>query len=79
MKGDELKYNQIAARIMAENDVAIDDLHAVASAKAAEIQLPKNVHFTKDGYGGGLRNAVSLGRDVALGAGWMRCCDERIG
>ena len=47
--GDEAKYNQIAAKIMAENGVAIDDLYAVASAKLAKIQLPKNVHFTKDG------------------------------
>ena len=66
VKGDELKYNQIAARIMAENDVAMDDLHAVASAKAAEIQLPKNVHFTKDGYQY-LAAAVVKSIETALG------------
>ena len=28
--------------------------------------------------GGGLRNAVSLGRDVALDAGWVRCGERGI-
>ena len=35
---------------MKENGVAVDDLHALATAQQAKIQLPKNVHFTKDGY-----------------------------
>jgi len=29
--------------------------------------------------GGGPRNAVSFGREVAFGAGWARCWDVRIG
>ena len=45
-----------------------------------EIDIQRYVYAQRKGQaGGGLRNAVSLGRDVALGAGWMRCCDERIG
>ncbi len=47
---DEIRYNAAALRVMQENGVALDDLHAVATAQQAKIQLPKNVHFTKDGY-----------------------------
>lgn len=47
---DELRYNAAALRVMKENGVAIDDLHAVATAHQAKIQLPKNVHFTREGY-----------------------------
>ncbi len=49
IKGAEVEYNQVAAKIMKENGVAIDDLHAYAAAHLAEIQLPKNVHFHTDG------------------------------
>ncbi|HEY3324529.1 MAG TPA: SGNH/GDSL hydrolase family protein [Planctomycetota bacterium] len=48
-KGDEVKYNQIAAKIMAENAVAIDDLYAVALPRLAAIQAKANVHFSKEG------------------------------
>lgn len=47
---DEIRYNAVAVRVMKENGVALDDLHAVATAQQAKIQLPKNVHFTKEGY-----------------------------
>lgn len=47
--GDEIRYNEIARKVMIENGVLIDDLHAVALAQAPGIQLPANVHFTKDG------------------------------
>ena len=47
--GDEVKYNQAAAKVMAESGVETDDLYAVA-AKAKDIQQPKNVHFTGEGY-----------------------------
>jgi acyl-CoA thioesterase-1 len=46
---DEIKYNEAALRVMNEAGIAIDDLHAVAAAKLAEIQLPKNVHFRPEG------------------------------
>jgi acyl-CoA thioesterase-1 len=49
VENDELRYNATAVRIAKETGVAIDDLHAVAVAHQAKIQLPKNVHFTKDG------------------------------
>jgi acyl-CoA thioesterase-1 len=46
---DELAYNEAALRVMKEEGVAIDDLHTFAASKLAEIQLPKNVHFTGAG------------------------------
>jgi lysophospholipase L1-like esterase len=47
--GDEVKYNEIALRIMTKHGVAIDDLYAVALPHLAEIQLPANVHFKPEG------------------------------
>ncbi len=47
---DEIRYNAAAVRVMQENGVAVDDLHTLATTQQAKIQLPKNVHFTKDGY-----------------------------
>lgn len=49
MHGDEVNYNAAAARVMREADVPINDLHAFASARLAEIQRPANVHFTEPG------------------------------
>jgi len=50
IKGTEVEYNRVAAKIMKENGVAINDLHAFAAKRLAGIQLPKNVHFTTEGY-----------------------------
>jgi acyl-CoA thioesterase-1 len=47
---DELRYNEAAVRLMKELGVAVDDLHAVVAPQQAKIQLPHNVHFTKEGY-----------------------------
>ena len=47
--GDAVKYNQVAARVMQENDVAIDDLYAFAQPQLAKIQLKANVHFSPAG------------------------------
>lgn len=47
--GLEVKYNEAALRVMKEEGVAVDDLHAFAASKLAEIQLPKNVHFSSAG------------------------------
>jgi alpha-L-fucosidase len=46
IKGDEVKYNAVAAKIMAENGIAIDDLHAEVIRQGR----PKtnNVHDTGD-------------------------------
>lgn len=47
--GDAEKYNAIAAKIMNENQIAIDDQYAFALPRLNEIQLKANVHFTADG------------------------------
>lgn len=47
--GDSVKYNAIAAKIMEEKGIPTDDLYTLAKEKAAEIQLPANVHFSPDG------------------------------
>ncbi|MEZ5384035.1 MAG: SGNH/GDSL hydrolase family protein [Prosthecobacter sp.] len=48
VKGDELKYNEAAARVMKAAGVPTDDLHAHAAAKP-DAQLPANVHYTPEG------------------------------
>ena len=48
-KGDEVKYNEIARRVMQRQAVAIDDLYGFALPRLAEIQLPANVHFKPEG------------------------------
>lgn len=46
---DVPRYNDIAARVMKENGVAIDDLYAFALPRLEEIQQKVNVHFTPAG------------------------------
>jgi hypothetical protein len=46
--GSEARYNEIAARVMKENGVAIDDLNAIVKKDPAG-QLPHNVHFSQQG------------------------------
>jgi len=55
---DVPRYNAVAKKIMEENGVAIDDLHAFALPKLQEIQLISNVHYTPKGY-------QALGEEVA--------------
>jgi lysophospholipase L1-like esterase len=48
--GDDIRYNQAAARVMAKHDVPTNDLHALSAAFAAELFIaPGNVHFTDEG------------------------------
>lgn len=47
--GDEVKYNEIARKVMIENGVAIDDLYGAITAGKSGLQQPANVHFTKEG------------------------------
>lgn len=47
--GDEVRYNEIALRVMQKHGVAIDDLYAFALPRLAEIQMPANVHFKPEG------------------------------
>jgi acyl-CoA thioesterase-1 len=48
-RNDEVKYNDIARRVMERNGVAIDDLYAFALPRLDKIQLPHNVHFKPEG------------------------------
>jgi acyl-CoA thioesterase-1 len=47
--GDEAKYNESAAKVMAELGVTVNDLCAFAQERLADIQRPANVHFTPRG------------------------------
>ncbi len=49
VKGDEVRYNAAARKIMEKYGVAIDDLYSAAISRLSEIQRPKNVHFTPQG------------------------------
>jgi lysophospholipase L1-like esterase len=49
VKGDEVKYNAVAEKVMKETGVEVDDLYGFVMAHPAMIQ-PRNVHYTKDGY-----------------------------
>lgn len=49
VQGSEVPYNEIARQVMAEEGVSINDLHALAAARLAELQIPRNVHFTNTG------------------------------
>ena len=49
--GDDLRYNEVAAAVMGENGIAINDLHAHALTALPGIQVAEgDVHFTEDGY-----------------------------
>ena len=50
VKGDEVKYNEVAAKVMKAAGIPTDDLCAHANAKLKEIQRPENVHYTPEGY-----------------------------
>lgn len=46
---DVLRYNAVAARVMKERGVSVNDLYAFALPRLSEIQRPMNVHFTDAG------------------------------
>ncbi len=46
--GDSKKYNEIAAKVMKDNDIPTNDLYSFSLANEG-IQLPKNVHYSPDG------------------------------
>jgi GDSL-like Lipase/Acylhydrolase family len=47
--GDEVKYNEAAARVMDKHGIPTDDLNSFASDRVEKIQRPANVHFTPEG------------------------------
>lgn len=56
--GDEVEYNRIAARVMGELAIPINDLHAFAKPQLTTIQKPADVHYLPEGY-------AAFGRRVA--------------
>lgn len=54
----EVAYNEVAKKVMAENGVRVDDLHAFALPQIANIQAADGVHYTKEG-------SVVLAKQVA--------------
>jgi len=47
--GKVADYNAIAARVMMENDIIINDLNAWITSKLAEMQKPHDVHYLDSG------------------------------
>lgn len=47
--GDEVRYNEIAKKIMDENQIPIDDMYAFCLPRLKEIQKKADVHFTDEG------------------------------
>jgi len=47
--GDEVKYNEVAAGIMKDHGVAINDLYSFALPRLKKIQRRANVHFSPEG------------------------------
>jgi len=58
--GDAAKYNTIAAEIMKEHNIPIDDQYAFALSRLTQIQRPANVHFTPEGSRALAAQAVKL-------------------
>ena len=63
---DEMKYNEVASRVMKEMGVPTDDLHALCLPKLADWQLPENVHYKPEGSNG-LAAKVAADIEAALG------------
>lgn len=64
LKGDEEPYNKVAEKVMADNNIPIDDLHTII-INHPDLQRPKNVHFTKEGYDA-LAKSVAASIEEAL-------------
>src|SRR5262249_33825270 len=47
--GDDVKFNAVARKVMDENGVVVNDLYTFAASRLKGIQIPANVHFTKEG------------------------------
>ncbi len=49
--GDDVKYNEAAAEVMARHGIPTDDLYAVTKEFSPDLFIgPGNVHFTREGY-----------------------------
>ncbi len=57
--GDSAKYNKVAAKIMKERKIAIDDMYSFCMPRLKEILRPANVHFTPAGSKALAKQAVT--------------------
>lgn len=48
--GEVKEYNAIAAKVMKENGVIVDDLNAHITPELAKLQNPHDVHYKAEGY-----------------------------
>ena len=48
--GSVKEYNDIAARVMAENNIAVDDLNAHMTPQFERLHNPKDLHYGSEGY-----------------------------
>ncbi|NNJ25946.1 SGNH/GDSL hydrolase family protein [Alienimonas chondri] len=46
---ESVDYNKIAAEVVKDRDIAVNDLHAVAAADLKTLQRPRDVHFKPEG------------------------------
>jgi lysophospholipase L1-like esterase len=47
--GDETEYNLVAAKVMQEEGVLINDLHSYVMPRFAELHKPRDLHFKPEG------------------------------
>ena len=57
--GDSAKYNKVAAKIMKERKITIDDMYSFCMPRLKEIMRPANVHFTTAGSKALAKQAVT--------------------
>lgn len=48
--GEEVEYNALAARVMREHGIAVNDLYAHTRSADGVLQPPGDAHFTAEGY-----------------------------
>lgn len=48
--GSVKEYNDIAARVMAENNITVDDLNAHMTPQFERLHNPKDLHYGSEGY-----------------------------
>lgn len=63
--GDAVKYNSVAAKIMAAHQIPTDDHYAFVKPRMEELMLPANVHFNQAGYAA-LGNQAAAAIEQAL-------------
>lgn len=65
--GDEIEYNRIAAKVMGELKIPVNDLHGYVRPQLKTLQKPADVHYLPEGYAF-LATRVAEQIGAALGA-----------